>query len=410
MRIECVGGGPAGLYFALLMKSREPGHDITVYERGQAASTYGWGVTLGKNILDILRDNDAASAREIERAGFRWRKQVVHFRGREIEYDGSDVCNISRQRLVDILAARARSLGVDIRYAHEVHSPVELPDADLIVAADGGSSRLRQAAGSFQTDIQEGRNKYIWLGTTRMFDRFNYLFARTDAGWVWAFAYGFAPELSTFIVECSGDTWDGLGFAAMPADKSLALLENIFEPHLDGHRLIGQFPDGTSARWQRYRTVTNQRWHAGNVVLLGDSAHTTHFSIGQGTKLAFEGAIALADSIRAKGNVEQALQAYEHQRRADLTRPLSEARCSAQWFENLPRYTALDPARFAALLHMRPSPLVSALPPRLSCLLHHAAGRSAVLGGVRGRLSLAAKVLYGRREAARRADDRGRGV
>ena len=270
MRIVCVGGGPAGLYFALLMKSRDPGHDILVLERCKADSQYGFGVTLGKDVLDYLRSNDAESAQEIERAGLRWDKQIVYFRGKEAAHGGSDVRNISRQRLVDILADRAQRLGVKIQYGHEVLSPEELPDADLIVAADGAGSRIRQAVGNFQTDIQEGNNKYIWLAATKVFHSFNYLFAPTQAGWVWAYTYGFGPELSTFIVECSGETWDGLGLATMAEAEYLSLLERLFESHLSGHRLVGKFPDGTSAQWQKYRTVTNKRWHEGNIVLLGD--------------------------------------------------------------------------------------------------------------------------------------------
>ena len=401
MRIHCVGSGPAGLYFALLMKSHDPGHDITVFERGRADSTYGWGLTLSRDILDLMRDNDAESATKIERAGFHWEKQVVCFQGHESEIAGNDVYNISRQRLMHILADRARCLGVDIQYGHEVLSPEQLPDADLIVAADGVNSRIRQAAGNFQTHVSEGGNEYIWLASTKVFDCFTYLFTRTDAGWVWAYAYGFTPELSTFIVECSGETWNGLGFAAMPETESLALLEDLFATHLGVHRLVGRFPDGTHARWQRYRTVANKTWHHGNIVLLGDSAHTAHFSIGQGTKLAFEDAIMLAASIRAHGEIGQALQAYEDQRRADLRRPLSEARCSAQWFENLPRYTALEPAQFATLLHLRRSPLLRVLPPRVSYLMHNATRRSAVLGEVRQRLGPRAKVLYGGRRSTK---------
>ena len=189
----------------------------------------------------------------------------------------------------------------------------------------------------------------------------------------------------------------------MAEAKYLRLLERLFEAHLSGHRLVGKFPDGTSARWQKYRTVTNKCWHDGNIVLLGDSAHTTHFSIGQGTKLAFDDAITLADSIRAESSFEQALQAYENQRRADLALPLSQARRSAQWFENLPRYTAFEPPQFATLLHLRHSPLLQVLPPRLIYLLHHATERSVVLGGARDCLGQAAKVLYGRRKAVRHA-------
>jgi 2-polyprenyl-6-methoxyphenol hydroxylase-like FAD-dependent oxidoreductase len=406
MRIDCVGGGPAGLYFALLTKLRDPANAVTVFERCGADSTYGLGVTLGQDILDTLRSNDAESALEIERAAFRWQGQEVYFRGHRAIHAGDNIYNISRQKLVDILADRAASLGVDIRYGHKVLTPCELPNADLIVAADGANSQIRRTAGKFQTSIREGGNKYIWLASTRVFDRLTYLFVQTNAGWVWAYAYRFAQELSTFIVECSAETWDGLGFPAMPTDESTRALQRLFVTYLEGHPLIGEFPDGTSARWQSFRTITNRRWHEDNVVLLGDSARTAHFSIGSGTKLAFEDAITLASSLGQRhSSLPQALAAYESQRRVDLVRPLTEAQYSAKWLENLPRYTDLGPRQFTALLQLRRSPLLPIMPPRLAYLLHQAASRSVVLDWARSRLGPATKVFYGRGMAPRRDSD-----
>ena len=401
MRIKCVGGGPAGLYFALLMKLRNHGHDIVVYERGRADSTYGWGVTLGRDVIETLYRYDAASAQEIERAAFHWQEQVVHFRGELVADVGNDVYNVGRQIFLDTLAARARALGVDVRYGCEMLSLAQLGDADLIVVADGASSRIRHTIDTFKTNVSDGSNKYIWLATDKMFSSFSYLFTPTDFGWIWAYGYGFASNLSTFIIECAPVTWDGLGFATMSLDESLVLLESLFKVYLDGHQLMGRFPDGTSARWQNYRTITNQHWHDCNVVLLGDSAHTAHFSIGHGTKLALEDAIALADSLRSCSGVREALMAYESQRQADLVRPLGEARCSAQWFENLPRYAALEPRQFATLLHLRRSPLLPVLPPRLSFLLHQTTERSTALDRVRERLGSATKVVYSRRKMVR---------
>jgi 2-polyprenyl-6-methoxyphenol hydroxylase-like FAD-dependent oxidoreductase len=413
VKIACVGGGPAGLYFALTMKVRDPGHDVTIFERSAAGSPQGWGITLGQDIIDALRVNDAESAAAIESAALRWRDQVVHIRGEQIAgrqaaYSASYIYNISRQALTDILTARALEAGVRIQYEHRVQSLAELPAADLIVAADGASSRLRDISGKFQTEISQGRNRYSWLATDKLFDTFNYLFAKTDAGWIWAYAYAYSSELSTFIVECSQETWAGLFFDAMSMDECAAALEGIFKDNLEGGQVLGRLPDGTSARWLNHRAVSNQEWHDGNVVLIGDSAHTTHFSLGLGTTLAFKDAIGLADNLHGlgpQGDLPAALAAYESQRRADLMRPLTEAHCSAQWFENVPRYAGLKPHQFAALLHARRSPVLPVLPARLAYRLIDATERFGGLHGLRSRLGPVTKVMHGRRRVARRQDD-----
>jgi len=390
-----VGGGPAGLYFALLMKLGDPRHEVTLLERNVAGATYGWGLTLGRDVLDTLSAHDPVSAKALERSSVHWTHQVVRFGGERALADGYSVYNIARQALTDTLASRARDAGVRIGYGNEVTAPAELPPSDLIVAADGAQSRLRKAVGGFGTSVHQGANKYIWLGSTAPFDMFNYIFVSTVQGWIWAYAYQFDAQTSTVIVECSADTWAGLGLDAMPSAQGVSLLSDLFHEQLGGHRLIAQLSDGTTAKWLSFATITNEHWHRGNVVLAGDSAHTAHYSLGQGTKMALEDAIALAGNLQRHGDLETALAAYEAERKTGLARPLSEARCSAGWFENLSRYTGLNPHRFAALLESRWSPLVRVLPPQVSYHLRQASERFTVLNSVRGRIGPAVKMVYG---------------
>ena len=397
MRIACVGGGPAGLYFALLMKLCDPGHDITVFERNTADSTQGWGVTFGRDLLKELHRSDPESAREIDQAAFRQFDQVVDIHGKLVLHPGGGGYGISRQRLLDILADRAKGLGVHIEFDHEVMTSSQLPAADLIVACDGVNSRMRLEAGGFQTDVRLGGNKYLWLGTNKMFESFTYAFVYTDSGWVWAYGYGIGAGLSTFIIECSSETWAGLGFDTLSPQDSLSLLEELFERHLDDHPLLGQVQRGASAGWLNFRTVTNGRWHDGNIVLAGDAAHTTHFTIGSGTTLAIEDAVALAGNLQHRhGDQKLALESYERQRKAALLRPQSDARFSARWFENISRYIDLEPHEFSALLHGRRSPLLPHLSPHLYYRLHQATEEITVLGELRRRVGPKAKAIYSR--------------
>lgn len=408
MRIACVGGGPAGLYFSLLMKQHDHRHDITVFERNKAGSSFGWGVTLGPSLLKKLYGNDPESAREIEQTAFRWRKQFIYIRGQRVAYDGDiDAYNYNRPDLVAVLAARAQRLGVRVEYGHEVLSASHLPEADLIVAADGVSSRIRQDNGNFGTDIRLSRDKYIWLGTDKVFDTFAYHFIRTDGGWLWASTYGVGSKLSTFVVHTSPETWTALGFDMMSIRESLRVLEGLFKDQLEGHHLFGQVGDETNARWLSFRNVSNQRWHDGNVVLAGDSARTTHFSAGEGTRLAIEDAIALAENIRRHDGLEVALESYERQRRAEVRHTQNEARLSAQWFENISHYIDLEPRQFAVLVHTRRSALLPMLPPRLSYQLIRAAREFTVLEQIRRRFGPLVMALHNRRAPLPPAGRRG---
>lgn len=383
MKIACVGAGPAGLYFAVLARQRDIATDITVYERNPEKSGYGWGVTFGPELLAELHRNDPESARDIDDAAFRWRDQFVDIHGERVTYDGGvDVYNLNRPRLVEILTGRARRLGVRVEYGAEITSPGQLAGADLIVAADGVHSRLRQA-GNFGTAITRGQDRYIWLGTDKPFRAFAYHFLETDHGWIWASTYGVEAGLSTFVVHCAESTWAGLGFDTMPIPDCLTLLADMYKEQLDGHRLMGQVDDPANARWQSFRTVTNERWHDGNVVLAGDAAHTTHFSAGAGSTLAIEDAIALAASLGRHPDVATALAAYGQRRQAEIGRSQRQARLSARWFSEVPRYVHLEPRQFATLLHARRSGLVPVLPPRLYYQLHKASRQTPVLRALR---------------------------
>ncbi|GHE47941.1 FAD-dependent monooxygenase [Streptomyces capitiformicae] len=375
MKIACVGGGPASLYFSILMKRRNPSHDITVFERNPAGSTYGWGVTYWAELLEKLRASDPETALAISENSVSWNAGVAHVRDRTTVQPGDVGFGIGRRRLLELLGERARSLGVHLEYEHEIVA-ADLPDADLVVAGDGVNSAVRgRYAQQFGSDIALGRNAYIWLGTTKVFDSFTFSFQETDHGWIWAYGYKFSDEQSTCVIECSPETLGGLGLDQLGEADGLAQLEKLFADILDGHPLIGRDQGDGTARWLNFRTLTNRTWHHGNVVLLGDAAHTTHYSIGAGTTLALEDAICLAGALGAHPEPEAALTAYERRRKAELLRLQSAARHSAQWYENLQRYIDLPPQQMFALLGQRHSPLLPYVPPQLYYRLDRAVGR-----------------------------------
>lgn len=346
MKIVCIGGGPAGLYFAISAKVRDAGHDITVIERDPAGATYGWGVVYWDDLLDMLFRNDRDSARAVRDASVLWREQQVILRSEQTGYLPGYGFSVGRAALLDILAARATELGVDVQYRHEIDDLFVLADADLVVVADGANSRVRQRhSDHFGASMDVGGNPYIWLGTDKVFDSFTFAFEQTSAGWVWFHAYPSSIGISTCIVECAQQTWQELGFDSLGSEDSVGLLEKIFEHALDGHSLISQ-SRGEPARWLRFTEVTNKTWCHDNVVLIGDAAHTTHFTLGSGTRLAMIDAVVLAQSLYDHEDLSAALQDFDRQGRAALRPIQAAARTSMAWFERADRYLDQDAVAF----------------------------------------------------------------
>ncbi len=345
MRVACLGGGPAGLYFAILMKLRDPACEVHVFERNRAGDTFGWGVVFSDQTLENLQAADPVSERTIAGSFAHWDDIEVTVEGRTISSGGHGFIGIGRRHLLQILQARAAELKVRLHFEQECSADLsQYADFDLIVAADGVNSLFRTAhKGRFGPQIEQRRNKFIWLGTHRLFDAFSFIFERTHAGWIWAHAYRFSEDTSTFIVECSAPTWTGLGFDGMDRNACIASLERIFAAHLDGEGLMSNAAhlQGPEA-WISFNRVHCERWSFDNVVLLGDAAHTAHFSIGSGTKLALEDAIKLAEVVGKPGldgreALRSALQEYEEERRLAVLRIQNAARNSTEWFEELDR-------------------------------------------------------------------------
>jgi anthraniloyl-CoA monooxygenase len=350
MDIVSVGGGPAGLYFSILMKRRDPRHRIRVIERNGADDTFGWGVVFSDETLGNLATADPETYREITASFAHWDAIDIHYQGEVLVSRGHGFSGLARRRLLNILQARATELGVELEYHREVASAGEFSGADLVLAADGGNSVLRQAhTAEFGPTLDWRPNKFIWLGTTRLFDAFTFYF-KTDAHGLWrVHAYRFDAEHSTFIVETTEQTWKRAGLDRADEDTSVRYLQALFADELQGHPLLKN-----KAIWRSFATVRNRRWSHGNLVLLGDAAHTAHFSVGSGTKLAMEDSIALADALTANPDVPTALAAYEAERRPQVESLQRAAQTSLEWFESTERYHGkIEPIEFAASLLTR---------------------------------------------------------
>jgi anthraniloyl-CoA monooxygenase len=359
LRIVIVGGGPAGLYLSLLMKKADPAHHVSVLERNRANDTFGWGVVFSDQTLENLRAADEPSYRGIADSFAHWDDIDIHFRGRVVTCTGHGFSGIARRRLLQILQQRAQALGVDLRFNTDVHCLNELDSlglggADVIVAADGINSTIRrELAPHFEPDLDERPARYIWLGTPLKLDAFTFIVIENDEGVFQVHGYRFDADHSTFIVECDEASWRGAGFDRMNTTESVAKCEALFAPWLKGYPLISNAAHRDASPWIRFVRVRNERWFHDNVVLIGDAAHTAHFSIGSGTKLAIEDAIALARELSSGRPRHDALTRYEDERKTEALRLQNAARNSMEWFENVRRYVHLDAEQFAYSLLTR---------------------------------------------------------
>ncbi|MEP6970860.1 MAG: bifunctional salicylyl-CoA 5-hydroxylase/oxidoreductase [Betaproteobacteria bacterium] len=369
MNILCIGGGPAGLYFGLLMKQQDPAHRVVVVERNRPFDTFGWGVVLSDQTLDNLHRADPPSGQLIGDALNHWDDIEVFFRGRSVRSGGHGFCGIGRKHLLNILQKRCLQVGVELVFERDVADDQALAieyRADLVIACDGLNSRIRtRYADVFQPDIDTRMCRFVWLGTHKTFDAFTFAFEQTEHGWFQAHAYKFDDQTSTFIVETPQAVWEAHGLQDMESADAIAFCERLFAKYLDGHALINNATHlRGSANWIRFPRVMCKTWvhHVelpyGRVpiVLMGDAAHTAHFSIGSGTKLALEDAIDLADTFAQAGaspDMDVVLQQYEDRRSVEVLKIQNAARNSTEWFENVTRYIGMPIEQFAYSLLTR---------------------------------------------------------
>jgi anthraniloyl-CoA monooxygenase len=363
VKVAVIGGGPAGVYLALLLRRALPASRVTVLERNTPDDTFGWGVVFSNQTLENLREADPPTYARITAGFARWDDIDVHFRGEVVTSGGHGFSGIGRHALLGILRERAAELGVELRFGADLPDDAALREAglgdvDLVVAADGVNSRIRaKYAAALRPDLDVRRAPFCWLGTTRLFDAFTFLFVENADGVFQAHAYRYSAERSAFIVECDERSWRAAGFDRMGEAETVATCERLFAPWLDGHPLESNAPHLPSP-WLRFVRVSCERWftlegEVAPVVLVGDAAHTAHFSIGSGTKLAMEDAISLARILAEGRPLEEALAAYQEERRTDALRLQNAARNSMEWFENVRRYVHLDPPQFAYSLLTR---------------------------------------------------------
>jgi 2-polyprenyl-6-methoxyphenol hydroxylase-like FAD-dependent oxidoreductase len=343
VRVAVIGGGPGGLYFAYLWKRRHPEAQVDLFEQNPAGVTWGFGVVFSDQALEFLRADDPETVDAIAPRMESWRNITLNLRGQSVELDGVGFSSIGRLELLTILQARAREAGVDARYETQIASTDQFAGYDLVVAADGLNSLLRRAfEGDFGTSLSYSSNKFVWYGTTKRFETLSQTFVATDRGAFNAHHYRYAPDMSTFLVECDRATWDAYGFADKAIEESKAICEEVFAKALDGHKLISN-----RSLWRNFPWIWNERWSFKNMVLLGDALHTAHFSIGSGTRLAIEDAIALVKALEAEADVATALRRYQAERKPIVQKLVTAARTSADWYEHFPDHMERGLMEFA---------------------------------------------------------------
>ncbi len=343
MKINIVGGGPAGLYFAILMKARDAGHEIHVYERTPADVTWGWGVVFSAKTLAYLEGSDPVVRARLEEKLTNWTDVVMLYQKQEVRVRGNPFSAIARIEILKTLQERCEELGVHLHFDTSIDDVRSLKDSDLLVGADGINSIVRDSfAEHFVPTLQTGKNKFIWLGTRHLFSGLTLGFVDSEAGPFACHSYRFCDDTSTFIAECSEETWRRAGLDSADESQSLRYLEGVF-----AHELAGQELMSNSSSWIQFREVKNKHWHHENIVLLGDALHTAHFSIGSGTKLALEDAIALAEALDQSGTVAKALPAFESARRPAVEKLQRAAMTSQEWFEDMGEKMGPDPYLFS---------------------------------------------------------------
>ena len=350
MRIKIIGGGPSGLYFAILMKNQNAAHEITVIERDGPNDTFGWGIVFSDQTFSYLKDNDEASFKNITRACQTWDNVDVVHRGRKVSIRGNRFSGIGRLAFLNILHQRCRELGVNLCFNTNISDVNDVGDCDLLVGADGANSMVRRSyAEIFQPSVDLRKNKFIWLGTHQLFHGLTLTFREAEAGLFIAHSYKFSPTTSTFIVECDETTWRKAGFEEKPGDETCEYLADVFRDDLGGHPLLSN----NFVKWLNFPLVKNKQWHHNNVVLLGDALHTAHFSIGSGTKLALEDSIALAECFKAGRDVAPTLAEFQRVRKPIIDAYQEAAYSSLQLFENAREEMHLDPIPLAYKLMTR---------------------------------------------------------